>query len=101
MIYHKHHMRQFSFFYDIHLSFITQNLALHSSIALRMLKVPVVTTFLIFTLSVSAIDQDVYKSMALRIMRFVSPCCNQISVSPIFQQRGLGRSGETLGNLQD
>ena len=44
-----------------------------------MLRVPVVITLLI--LSVSAIEQDVYKSMALRIMRFVSHCSTHISLS--------------------
>ena len=81
--------------------FTTQNLALHSSIGLRMLRVPLVITILIFTLSVSAIDLDEYKSMALRIMRLVSHCCTHISVSPMFQQGGLGRPGETPGNLQN
>ena len=81
--------------------FTTQNLAPDTSIGWRMLRVPVVIILLIFTLSVSAIDQDVYKSMALRIMRLVSHCSTHISVSPMFQQGGLGRPGETLGNLQN
>ena len=45
-----------------------------------MLRVSVVTTFLIFTLSVSAQDPDVYASLALRIMRFVAHCCIHISL---------------------
>ena len=50
-----------------------------------MLRVSVVTTFLIFTLSASAQDPDVYASLALRIMRFVAHCCIHISLPPSLQ----------------
>ena len=35
-------------------------------------RVIITLTFVFFALSTLAVDQDVYKSMALRIMRFVS-----------------------------
>ena len=50
-----------------------------------MLRVSVVTTFLIITLSASAQDPDVYASLALRIMRFVAHCCIHISLPPSLQ----------------
>ena len=70
----------------------------------------ITATFLFFSL-VSAYDPWEYKSMALRVMRFVSHgvvvtprACSQkrtknISVYQIFQPDGLGGHGEAPGNI--
>ena len=66
-----------------------------------------ITARFLFVTAVSTYDPWEYKSMALRLMRFVSRALvlprivNHISVSEMFQRDGLGGHGETPGHIQN
>ena len=70
------------------------------SIVWRMLRFRVVKSVLIFILSASALGQDVYKSMAIRIMRLVSGWWFLISVSPCFSKEAWDSLEKPLGTFR-